>query len=1074
MASMEHPEAVQSFMLVDGQAYVSLPAPPALPPSLSMGAALASLEPCDPTLPYRYSQQSKWPLKTNKLLADLSSEPAESAAGQFYAAWINKLSDWALMGSETLQIMVRDRARQVSISCNRPIEAHDASNTRTFQAKIACHRAKATLQVHFTDPQRKITETRQIAFDSNFIGGVTAAGYQLVRIPVPPKISGAVEVTFSALYEGYRDDGSGGEPFLFLADIALLSEDHPRQEGALEPLMLPTAPGSNGGAYWFSVPLPDVAAPGAPVSVSAGAIKETLTLPPRPNFEVMENHGHTIVIEAMEAIQMALYVDGDFDRLLSLPPGHTGIRLSNHHFDGATHRISLRDASGTVAFWDLHCVVPAISTPTDILQRETPAPFPDTVFPQMPQRYRSLKALLEAGDPQADFAQLHHALLTLEGGHEKVELRPLSFPEVPKPDVSIVIPAHNKVDVTYLALCSLLLAPNKASFEVIVVDDASTDETAELENLVKGITVLHNAEPQRFIRACNAGVAQARGTYVMLLNNDVEVTAGFLDALIDGMARFPRAGLVGSKLLYPNGRLQDAGGIIWSSGDPWNYGNGQNPNDPRFAYARQVDYLTGAAMLTTKKIWDEVGGLSAYLEPMYFEDTDFSFKVREAGYTTWFIPSSIVYHYEGITSGTDTNGSGFKRFQEINRPKFKRRWAGTYAKLGTDSRNADLEKDRGIVGRVLFIDYATPRPDEDAGSYAAVQEIRLVQALGYKVTFLPANIAHLGSHTSDLQDMGVEMIYAPYYLNLQEYLEAHAAEFDAVYITRFHVANEVLETLKAHAPRARILFNNADLHFLRELRAARISGNQEDLETARETREAELKVIEKVDVVLSYNGAEHAVIEAYTEGRAKTALTPWVVDIPDKVPPLSKRAGLSFLGSFRHLPNAEGVTWFANQVMPLLAQRDSKGQKPQVLSIYGSRMGPDIEALASDTIKPVGFVKDVADAYGRHRIFVAPLLSGAGIKGKVLAAMAHGIPCVLSPIAAEGIGLRSGQDCFVARTPEEWVSAILKLNEDPALWNKISEAARQYMSDNYSFERGKEAMRDAFEMADLYLHGAHL
>ncbi len=127
------------------------------------------------------------------------------------------------------------------------------------------------------------------------------------------------------------------------------------------------------------------------------------------------------------------------------------------------------------------------------------------------------------------------AIDMLDQTYDTLKPVPIAFPKVTTPKVSIIIPAHNKLEVTYYALCALLVAHNRASFDVIVVDDASTDGTATLERLVSGITVIHNTEPQRFIRACNAGVAQARGDYVVLLNNDTEPTLGWLDALIDAL-----------------------------------------------------------------------------------------------------------------------------------------------------------------------------------------------------------------------------------------------------------------------------------------------------------------------------------------------------------------------------------------------------------------------------------------------------------------------------------------------------------------------------------------------------------
>lgn len=368
------------------------------------------------------------------------------------------------------------------------------------------------------------------------------------------------------------------------------------------------------------------------------------------------------------------------------------------------------------------------------------------------------------------------------------------------------------------------------------------------------------------------------------------------------------------------------------------------------------------------------------------------------------------------------------------------------------------------MGRVLFIDYAPPRADKDAGSYAALQEMRLVQSLGYKVTFVSTNMAHLGKYTEDLQKSGVEVIYAPFYMNVTEYLNKHATDFDAFYITRYYVAQAVLQQIRSRAPKAKVLFNNADLHFLRELRTAQSEGDAGKLDRARQTRTEELDVIRAVDVVLSYTDVEHSVIHAYTDGSSRVVKCPWVVDVPDKIPAARSRTGMSFLGSYRHHPNAEGIIWFVQNVMPKLAA--SSLNIP--LTIYGSGMGANIKALKSELVQPHGFIDDAADAYDGHRIFIAPLLSGAGIKGKVLSALARGIPCVISPIAAEGIGLRAGHDCMIVEHPNDWVDAIGLLNADDDLWLTLSNNARDYMRNAYSFSKGRTRMREAFEAADLF------
>lgn len=1037
----------------------------ARPMDIRLGDSLSPFQICDQSGLPQLNRPSVYRLATKDLSQASHSLPPEGVPGEVYACWVNHLEDWTLRSSQTVQLMINKYDAPCQIFFDRQIHIPKVEDGMAFKVSLAAHRAAASLCLILRDPVSLQEERHFLPFDTTFPGGPKREGYAQIVQPLPAHFQ-SCDISIEIEYRNHLPDDKGIEPFLFMADIHVADADaggdHPL---ILQPEWIYGADDVTDG-QWISAPLPNVLAPGQGLSVQVGRDVLPILPMPAPEFEVSENYGHSLVCKSAKDLELVLSIDGQHVEALSITAGDNVVRLPSKYLNGHVRHLSLKDRSGSVVLFEHHQLMPYIVTPEDVMRRESSAPFPNALLPQTPHRYSALKAVIAGAGAELDLSQLTHALNTLEGGPGNVVRLPLQFPKIDAPEVSVIIPAHNNIDLTYLALCSLLLGYNKATFEVIVVDDASTDETATLETLVSGITVVRHPVAQRFIRACNAGADRARGKYIALLNNDVEVTAGWLDELIAGTERFENVGLVGSKLLYPNGDLQDAGGIIWGSGNPWNYGSGQNPNDPRYCYARQADYLSGAALMVPTKIWQEVGGLSSYLEPMYFEDTDLSFKVRDAGYQTWFIPSSVVYHFEGMTSGTDTS-TGFKKYQEVNRPKFKRQWARAYAAHGVEGETPDLEKDRGIIGRVLFIDYAPPRADKDAGSYAALQEMKLVQSLGYKVTFISTNMAHLGRYTEDLQKSGVEVVHAPFFMNPSEYLDRHAGDFDAFYITRYYVAQNVLEQIRRQAPNAKILFNNADLHFLRELRAAKSEADADMLDRARKTRSEEIDVIRIVDVVLSYNEVEHSVIQAYTDGECTVVRCPWVVDVPDAVPAAGARHGLSFLGSFHHHPNAEGVRWFVRNVMPLLAGQNASHH----LTIYGSGMSDEIRAMRSAYVTAHGFVQDVTEAYNSHRVFVAPLLSGAGIKGKVISALAHGIPCVVSPIAAEGIGLRSGHDCFVAEKPADWAEAIARLNTDDDLWEKISQNARTYMHRSFSFEQGRHLMREAFEAAELY--GAH-
>ncbi len=708
-----------------------------------------------------------------------------------------------------------------------------------------------------------------------------------------------------------------------------------------------------------------------------------------------------------------------------------------------------------------------ILTPWQYLKESYKQPGFLSLPEQADHRYESLHYHLEAianGNDQLtikDLTTVHSVVVESYEGRTKFS--EFSLPKFEKPEVSIVIPAYNKFELSYHCIASIALAFNKASYEVILADDCSTDETKDATKIIKNLVVSKNPENLKFLRSCNRATDLAKGDYIIFLNNDTEVTSFWIDELLLQHKKDPNVGLTGSKLLNLDGSLQEAGGIVWGNGQPWNVGRNANPYQPEYNYVRQADYLTGAAMCIKKDIWEEVGRFSEELVPCYYEDTDVSFKVRAAGYKTLYVPFSQVIHFEGQSHGTDVT-KGLKRYQVVNEKTFRSKWFKAFKNNGTPSlENLKIEKDRNIDQRVLVIDYATPMPNKDEGSYAAVQEIKLMISLGFKVTFIPENLAHFGKFTTELQRMGVEVLYAPFYTSLDDVLNQRLAEMDAVYITRFYVAEKYLPRIKqAGKP---VVFNNADLHFLREMRAALKNGKDEQkLQEALVTKEKELKVCDEVDAVLTYNSTEHAVITSHILEAEKLHITPWVLETKTAGKSFSQREGIVFLGGYKHKPNVEAVEYLVNDIMPLLEKR-----RPDItLYVYGSSMPQEFKEYENKNIKMIGFAEHLDDVYHGHRVFVAPLLSGAGIKGKVLESMAYGLPTVLSDVAAEGTALTHSISTLIADKPEEWVDAIIKLYDDQKLWNRFSENELALVQEKYSFEHGKKAFKDIFASVGLF------
>jgi len=769
------------------------------------------------------------------------------------------------------------------------------------------------------------------------------------------------------------------------------------------------------------------------------------------------------------AISLGLFVDGELSASCTLSPeGRTfsaSMILDHAHLDGRARLLELRDTAGMNVLATLYHILPLHITPWQALQTYARPPLDGTLSRQARHHFHSYRLwfdrLRERGPGGVPPLDMLYGELQ-QGFRKRPSYPKISFPKTAEPIVSVVIPVHNKFEVTYYCLCSLLFAFNETPFEVIVVDDGSTDATTRIAEFVEGIKLIRLKTAQGFVQACNDGAAHARGEFVALLNNDTEVTARWLDTLVSVFRDFDGVGLAGSKLVYPDGRLQEAGGVIWGSGNPWNVGRQGNADDPRYNYLRKVDYVSGAALMIPRELWCEVGGFSPEFAPAYFEDTDLAMKVRERKRFVVYVPASTVYHFEGQSAGIST-AAGMKAFQEVNRPKFRRKWADAYRDYGPEGEALDREKDRDVAFRVLFIDHQYPLVDLDAGSYAAFQEMRLLQSLGAKVTFLPRNLAWMDRHTTALQRIGVECLYAPYVMNFLQYIREHAAEYDLIIVTRYKVAEQVIPIVRAVSPKTKIAFNLADLHFLRELREAAAKTPGYSRARAEETRRAELAAVRASDITFSYSDVELGILRRQTSPATKLARMPWVVDCHGRAISFVATQGILFLGGFGHPPNAQAVKFFADDVMPLIRARLPEA----VFNVIGSGARARVPELMSEHVRILGYVPCITEHLERTRVFVAPLLAGAGLKGKVLDAISHGVPCVLSPIAVEGTGLTHGLDCLIADSKEAWTDWVIRLYTDEELWNQISANAFKLAETNYSFARGVSTLGKELERIGL-------
>lgn len=628
-----------------------------------------------------------------------------------------------------------------------------------------------------------------------------------------------------------------------------------------------------------------------------------------------------------------------------------------------------------------------------------------------------------------------------------------------KPTLTILITSYGNARHLVSCLKSIAAHPPNVPYEVIAVDDASGNAALVPLANVAGLAFSVNGANLGYLRTVNESARRARGEFLCLLNDDTIVTKGAFDAMLATLLERRDCAMVGPQLLLPDGRLQEAGSIVWSDGSAANYGRYGTPEDPTASYLREVDYCSAACLVVRTSEFRSVGGFDPAFTPAYREDTDLAFSLRERGGQVLFQPRAKVFHFGGASYPTKTAA----RLQETNLIRFRNKWTETLARqhLPPDHPSFLARDHAALKKAVLVVDRFVPEPERDAGSRSLWHILSNLVDHGLLVKLWTETPVEDRQAVDRLGQLGIEHLSAAWHDSLARWLNSNGAAIDYAFINRPGPALATIDTLR-EATRAPILYYGHDLH---HRRLEGMAAHTNSARIAREAQQAEADeraIWEKADVVYYPSAEETAVVAAWLADKGmRTAVrtipvfgysgfpnAPWAN--------ADERHDLLFVANFYHPPNVPAALWLVRDVLPRV-----RATLPQArLWLVGAAPPGELQALAGENVIVTGQVSEdeLVRNYRERRVAVAPLLFGAGMKGKVVEAMRAGLPCVTTSVGAQGLA-DAGTFLRVADDPQHFAAGVIHLLQDDEAWSQLSQAAQAAARVRFSAEAMWDVLR---------------
>jgi O-antigen biosynthesis protein len=631
----------------------------------------------------------------------------------------------------------------------------------------------------------------------------------------------------------------------------------------------------------------------------------------------------------------------------------------------------------------------------------------------------------------------------------------LELPQSSNPAISIVLVLFNRAELTLACLRSIAESDWR-DLEVVIVDNASSDETPQLLQRLKDARIFRNSENLHFLAAAKQGARECCGENILFLNNDAQLLPGALRSALNTIRASSDIGAVGGKIILLDGSLQEAGNIIWQDGSCTGYGRGDDPMAPMYNFRRDVDYCSAVFLLTPRRVWEEMGGFDHTFEPEYYEETEYCMRLWQRGLRVAYEPDAAILHYEFASWGSVSDAMAL---QATHQTVFAERYGSLLAERTMPSSEALLHaRARNASRRTLFLDDRVPHLWLGSGFPRANALIRALHRLGYFVTLFPLDVLSepWESAYSDLP-REIEMMMGLGRDMLQPLLRSRKDYYSAIIVSRPHNMKLLVPILAAHPDwfeNIEVIYDAEALFAAREIGLRKLAGNPMTNEEIHASFASEIRLAAAADRVICISENERKAFLSH--GIKQVEVLGHSIDAAPGAAAFGSREGFLFVGAVHEeqSPNADSLIWFLSEIYPRI--RNKLGDVP--LTIAGVNQSARICEMARPPVRLTGHLPSLEDLYNKAKVFVAPTRYAAGVPHKVHEAAAHGLPVVATPLLAQQLDW-TDRELAIAEDAEAFAAQCIETYTDAAKWTNLRESALERVQTECSPKMFEERVR---------------